>query len=84
MSTRGLGELGGHQSVDDANGSFSVSVNGGPRHSLWPPFAGVPAGRSVVDGEAARAACLHYVEQNWTDIRSQSRCGLAPVRAYAA
>jgi uncharacterized protein YbdZ (MbtH family) len=32
-------------------------------------FAHVPAGWRVVCGEADRAACLDYIEQNWTDIR---------------
>jgi uncharacterized protein YbdZ (MbtH family) len=40
--------------------------------SLWPTFADVPAGWRVVDGEADRAACLDYIEQNWTDIRPRS------------
>ena len=54
---------------DDDNGSFFVLVNDQEQHSLWPAFADVPAGRRVVYGEAARAACLDYVEPNWTDTR---------------
>lgn len=57
---------------DDENGSFFVLVNDEEQHSLWPAFAGVPAGWRVVFGEAARAACLEYVEQNWADIRPKS------------
>jgi uncharacterized protein YbdZ (MbtH family) len=52
---------------DDDNGRFPVLVNDEEQHSLWPAFAGVPAGWRVVDGEADRAACLDYIEQNWTD-----------------
>jgi alkane 1-monooxygenase len=41
-------------------------------NSLWPAFADVPAGWRVVYGEADRAACLDYVEHNWTDTRPKS------------
>lgn len=57
---------------DDDNGSFFVLVNDEEQHSLWPTFADVPAGWRVVYGEADRAACLEYIEQNWTDIRPKS------------
>ena len=56
---------------DDDEGSFFVLVNDEEQHSLWPSFADVPAGWRVVYGEADRAACLDYIEQNWTDIRSK-------------
>lgn len=60
---------------DDENGSFYVLVNDEQQYSLWPVFADVPAGWQVVYGGeqgAARAACLDYVEQNWTDLRPKS------------
>lgn len=57
---------------DDENGSFFVLVNDEEQHSLWPTFADVPAGWRVVYGEADRAACLDYIEQNWPDIRPKS------------
>ena len=57
---------------DDDNASFLVLVNDEEQHSLWPTFADVPAGWRVVYGEADRAACLDYIEQNWTDIRPKS------------
>ena len=57
---------------DDDNGSFFVLVNDEEQHSLWPSFADVPVGWRVVYGEADRAACLDYIEQNWTDIRPKS------------
>jgi uncharacterized protein YbdZ (MbtH family) len=57
---------------DDDNGSFFVLVNDEEQHSLWPTFADVPAGWRVVYGEADRAACLDYIEQNWPDIRPKS------------
>ncbi|BBZ70867.1 MbtH family protein [Mycobacterium paraseoulense] len=57
---------------DDDNGTFLVLVNDEEQHSLWPSFADKPAGWRVVYGEASRAECLEYVEQNWTDIRPKS------------
>ena len=51
---------------DDDNGSFFVLVNDEEQHSLWPSFADVPSGWRVVYGEADRAACLDYVEHNWS------------------
>jgi glycopeptidolipid biosynthesis protein len=57
---------------DDEDGSYVVLVNDEEQHSLWPVFADVPPGWRVVFGEAARAECLEYIEQNWTDIRPKS------------
>ena len=57
---------------DDDNARFLVLVNDEEQHSLWPAFADVPMGWRVIYGEADRAACLDYVEQNWPDIRPKS------------
>jgi uncharacterized protein YbdZ (MbtH family) len=59
-------------SFDDDSSRFIVLVNDEEQHSLWPVFADAPAGWRVVYGEADRAACLDYIEQNWTDIRPKS------------
>lgn len=57
---------------DDEDASYVVLVNDEGQHSLWPTFVDVPAGWTVVFGEADRAACLRYVEENWTDMRPKS------------
>lgn len=57
---------------DDDDGTFCVLVNDEDQHSLWPAFADTPAGWRVVFGEASRAACLDFVETNWTDMRPKS------------
>ena len=57
---------------DNEDGSFFVLVNDEGQHSLWPSFAEVPAGWTVVHPEDSRQACLDYVEEHWTDIRPQS------------
>lgn len=57
---------------DDENGTFLVLVNEENQHSLWPSFADVPEGWAVTHGPDGRAACLDYVEANWTDMRPAS------------
>ncbi|MEK8073325.1 MbtH family protein [Rhodococcoides navarretei] len=57
---------------DDEDGRFFVLVNDEDQHSLWPTFSEVPKGWRVVFGEDTRAACLEYVEKNWTDMRPRS------------
>jgi len=57
---------------DDPDGRFLVLTNDEDQHSLWPVFAPVPAGWTVVFGEDDRAACVAYVEEHWTDLRPRS------------
>ncbi|WP_217239031.1 MbtH family protein [Streptomyces sp. AC555_RSS877] len=57
---------------DDADGRFLVLVNDEGQHSLWPSFAEVPGGWTVVLDENTREACLDFIEANWTDLRPRS------------
>lgn len=57
---------------DDDNGIFFLLVNYEEQHSLWPSFADIPAGWTVVHGGADRQACLDFIDQNWTDVRPRS------------
>jgi MbtH protein len=57
---------------EDAEGVYTVLVNGEGQHSLWPDFAEVPAGWTVVHGPAPRQECLDHIEANWTDMRPKS------------
>ncbi|WP_069758815.1 MbtH family protein [Streptomyces sp. LUP47B] len=57
---------------DDDTLEHFVLVNDEGQHSLWPAFAEVPAGWTVVHGRAARQECLAYVERHWTDMRPKS------------
>ncbi|KUN78002.1 MbtH family protein [Streptomyces griseoruber] len=57
---------------DDADGRFLVLVNDEGQHSLWPSFAEVPGGWTVVLDGGTREACLEYIEANWTDLRPRS------------
>lgn len=57
---------------DDHEGTFVVLVNDEGQHCIWPVFAEVPTGWSVVLGESPRDVALSYVEENWTDMRPNS------------
>ena len=57
---------------DDNDGSFVVLANEEEQHSLWPTFAPVPPGWTVIFGEAHRDACMDFIERNWPDIRPKS------------
>lgn len=57
---------------EDPDGTYLVLVNDENQHSLWPAFADVPAGWTVVCGPGPRQDCLDYVETHWTDMRPRS------------
>jgi MbtH protein len=57
---------------DSSDIAFCVLVNAEGQQSLWPEFAGLPAGWEVVHGPADRAACLEYVRTHWSDLRPLS------------
>ena len=57
---------------DDENGEFYVLINDEEQYSLWPTFAPVPEGWTVVHGPAARADVLGFIESVWTDLRPAS------------
>jgi MbtH protein len=63
---------------DDPDATYCVLVNAEGQHSLWPSFAEVPAGWSVVYREDTRAACLKYVEEKWTDMRPRTGTRVEP------
>ena len=57
---------------EDEAGVFHVLVNGEGQHSLWPSFKEVPQGWTITLKSASRAACLEYINKNWTDMRPKS------------
>jgi len=57
---------------DDENGDFLVLVNDEGQYSLWPSFKEVPGGWTTVGPRGARATCLAYIEESWTDMRPKS------------
>lgn len=54
---------------DGRDEPYLVLVNDAGQYSLWPTFADVPAGWTVVHGPAERETCLEYVNTHWTDMR---------------
>ena len=57
---------------EDENGVYHVLVNDEGQHSLWPTFIDVPAGWTIVHKADSRAACLEFINRNWTDMRPNS------------
>jgi MbtH protein len=57
---------------EDPDGSYLVLTNDEGQHSLWPFFAKVPVGWSVVHDADTRDASLKYIENNWMDMRSKA------------
>jgi MbtH protein len=57
---------------DDETANFLVLVNDEGQHSLWPVFAEVPDGWTVVFGAESRPNCLDYIEKSWVDMRPRS------------
>lgn len=57
---------------DDEDGTFLVLRNTEEQYSLWPSFAEVPEGWTVVLQESTRAEAVGYVEQHWSDMRPKS------------
>lgn len=57
---------------EDEDGVYHVLVNDEGQHSLWPSFIAVPQGWTIVHESDSRAACLAYINENWTDMRPKS------------
>jgi len=57
---------------DDENGTFYALINDEGQYSLWPVFAEIPAGWTIVHGPQSHQSCLDYIEEHWTDMRPKS------------
>ena len=57
---------------DDENGAFYALINDEGQYSLWPTFANVPTGWTIVFGAQTRRSCLDYIEEHWIDMRPNS------------
>lgn len=57
---------------EDAEGSYSVLINGDGQYSLWPAFIEVPAGWTTAVSNSPRDACVDYIDRNWADLRPRS------------
>jgi uncharacterized protein YbdZ (MbtH family) len=54
---------------DNSNAGLFVLVNDDDQRTTRPAPADVPAPRQLAYGQTDRAACLDFIEQNWTGIR---------------
>jgi MbtH protein len=57
---------------EDENGTYHALINDEGQHSLWPSFVEVPNGWTIILKSDTRAACLEFIEKNWTDMRPKS------------
>lgn len=57
---------------EDENGTYHVLTNDEGQYSLWPAYIAVPQGWRIVHDSDTRAACLDFVNKNWTDMRPNS------------
>ena len=57
---------------EDENCIYHTLINNEGQHSPWPVFVGVPAGWTIILRSDSRAACLEFIEKNWTDMRPNS------------
>ena len=57
---------------EDENGVYHVLINDEGQHSLWPSFVEVPSGWTIILKSETRAACLEFINKNWTDMRPKS------------
>jgi MbtH protein len=51
---------------------FVVVLNDEGQHSLWEATREAPPGWHAVGSGRSRAECLHYIEENWRDMRPKS------------
>ncbi|MBX9422352.1 MULTISPECIES: MbtH family protein [Streptomyces] len=52
---------------DAPDGRYTVLVNAGGQHSLWPAGTDVPHGWAPAHGPSDRASCLAYVDAHWRE-----------------
>jgi MbtH protein len=57
---------------EDENGIYHVLINDEGQYSLWPNFIDVPDGWTIIRKSDSRAACLEFINRNWTDMRPNS------------
>lgn len=57
---------------ENEDGTYHALVNDEGQYSLWPTFVDVPDGWTIAHEAGTRAACLAFIEENWTDMRPKS------------
>lgn len=57
---------------ENETAAYLILCNEEGQHSLWPANIAIPAGWEQQFGPEDKAACLAFVERNWTDTRPRS------------
>lgn len=57
---------------DEEDTTYKVLVNHEEQYCIWPDFSAVPAGWKQVGPTGAKAECLAYIKEVWTDMRPLS------------
>ena len=57
---------------DEDTTVYAVVVNEEEQYSIWPDYKEIPAGWKVVGKTGAKADCLAYIAEVWTDMRPLS------------
>lgn len=57
---------------DDGERQYVVVRNHEDQYSIWPESQPVPAGWQALEKVGAKAECLAYIEEVWTDMRPKS------------
>ncbi|MET7728354.1 MbtH family protein [Streptomyces mirabilis] len=61
-----------HQADEADDRTYVVVVNDEEQYSIWPADQDVPVGWRRTGTRGAKAACLHHIDQVWTDMRPLS------------
>lgn len=57
---------------EDENAIYKVVVNHEEQYSIWPDYKAIPQGWRAVGKSGAKAECLAYINEVWTDMRPLS------------
>lgn len=60
-----------HNEEED-NRIYRVVVNHEEQYSIWPDYKDIPSGWRDTGKKGARAECLSYIKEVWTDMRPLS------------
>ena len=52
--------------------TYKVVVNDEEQYSIWPDYKEIPQGWRAVGKSGAKAECLEYINDVWTDMRPLS------------
>ena len=52
--------------------AYQVVINGEEQYSIWPEGRQIPDGWRAVGPRGAKADCLKYIDEVWTDMRPLS------------